>query len=298
MANIATLSNTFVVVGTDETCEVTVAALETLISNAGDSYFGDSANWSSIQVEYRSTTGKQREVCTIDPSSPTGIFKVSAKARQEGWVIHEIRIRDFDGDIYKVKKADMVAADYNEPLVSGPAIEEWSHTVSPVGLVHNGNPDPLYFRVLGQQFTHSGTGTYNVDRIHIRLQKGGSPTSTYKLYIAPDNDRGNPIYTSTAYNSSDVPTVADYVQFEIPGVTLTDGVKYMFYIRTESGGVQDSSNYIMAFGDYQNGGNSYRNSSYGVIDGNDLYANGLAGLDAMSVSGIYDFDFKIFGSEN
>lgn len=120
MANIATLSNVSIAPDTDETCTINVTSLASKISGLGDSYFADSANWSSIQVEYRSSTGKQREVVSIDPSSPTGTFKVSLKARSEAWVIHEIRVRDFDGDFYAVKKADMIAADYDEPTITGP----------------------------------------------------------------------------------------------------------------------------------------------------------------------------------
>jgi hypothetical protein len=100
MANIVTLLNASPVIDTDETCEVTVAALESKITALGDSYFGDSANWSSIQVQYRSTTGRQKETVSMDVVLPTssGVFRVSAKARQEGWVISSIRVYDFDGD--------------------------------------------------------------------------------------------------------------------------------------------------------------------------------------------------------
>jgi hypothetical protein len=119
MANIVSL-NTSIVVDTDETCTLNVSNLATLIQGS-DAYFGDSSNWSAVQVEYRSSTSRQREIITINPTVGTGIFRVSAKARQEGWVIHEIRVRDFDGDIYKVKKSDMIVTDYDEPTISGGA---------------------------------------------------------------------------------------------------------------------------------------------------------------------------------
>jgi hypothetical protein len=124
MGSIVSLSNTSIAIDTNETCTLDINNLKTLISNAGDAYFGDSANWSLVQIEFRSTTGKQREVVTINPTVGTGTFKVSAKARVEGWVIHEIRVKDFDGDFYAVKKADMIATDYDEPTISSGAIIE------------------------------------------------------------------------------------------------------------------------------------------------------------------------------
>jgi hypothetical protein len=120
MGNIVTLA-TSITANTDESCTLTVANLETLISNAGDTYFADSANWSNVRIEYRSSTGRQREMVVMTPASPSGIFKVSEKARQEQWNIEKIVISDFDGDFYVVKKADMAPTDYDEPTISAVA---------------------------------------------------------------------------------------------------------------------------------------------------------------------------------
>ena len=121
MGNIVTLA-TSIAANSDESCTLTVANLETLISNAGDAYFADSANWSNVRIEYRSSTGRQREMVVMTPASPSGIFKVSEKARQEQWNIEKIVISDYDGDFYVVKKADMAPTDYDEPTISAPVI--------------------------------------------------------------------------------------------------------------------------------------------------------------------------------
>lgn len=230
MANIVTLLNASPVIDTDETCEVTVAALETLISNAGDSYFGDSANWSSIQVEYRSTTGKQREVVSMSVVLPTssGTFRVSAKARVEGWVIHEIRVKDFDGDFYAVKKADMVPADYNEPTISSGAPATIIDHMT--GITLEENPHTSTGDDFVQSFAYtSGSGTYDVNSVDVKIstsnRSGGVVAAIYTHPTA-----GAPIATSAEYNALDGESQTEINLAFSSAVTLTDGSLYFLRI--------------------------------------------------------------------
>jgi hypothetical protein len=216
MGNIVTLTSP-IAIDTDETCEVTIAALESKITALGDSYFADSANWSSIQVEYRSATGRQREVVIIkDIITPTssGTFRVSAQARQEGWTIHEIRVKDFDGDFYAVKKADMIAADYTEePTIdSGVVVNSYPFTTDMTGatfgtydsaqiegftpvlvtpsnskLLFNGNPFEYYSPSL------IGTGTHYVFRSDEYLTINPSTQTIQINYTVDDIDLGSDV---------------------------------------------------------------------------------------------------------
>lgn len=246
MANIATLLNTSPVIDTDETCEITVLALEAKISGLGDTYFGDSANWSSIQVEYRSGTGRQREVVTMDVVSPTssGTFRVSAQARQEAWVIHEIRVKDFDGDFYAVKKADMIPADYNEPTISSGAPAVFIDHITAISLVENTHS--IAGDDFVQSFTHtSGSGTYDVNSIDIILRQSNMTGDIQiGLYSAPT---GGAPFIATNPLTVDAYTVAQEVNLAFASpYTLTDGVTYFLRVESVSMGGPGPANWSVS----------------------------------------------------
>ena len=235
MANIATLLNTSPVIDTDETCEITVLALEAKISGLGDTYFGDSANWSSIQVEYRSGTGRQREVVTMDVVSPTssGTFRVSAQARQEAWVIHEIRVKDFDGDFYAVKKADMIPADYNEPTISsgapvgGTLINAWDGVSNDFQATAG---ESLAYEFI-QSFTPSSN--MNISDIDVVLQnqslQGNFEIAIKSVYNGADLETSNATAIGLVNATNEI-----NVAFSSFATTLLSGTKYYLVIRSVS----------------------------------------------------------------
>ena len=81
---------------------------------SADSYFSDSDNWNKVILKYKSSEGKQYEVVEFNAtlSSPTGIFSVSEKARDE-FEIQTLEIIDFDGGIFIVPRGALTAAEFD-----------------------------------------------------------------------------------------------------------------------------------------------------------------------------------------
>ena len=79
-----------------------------------DVYYSDDTNWKSVQLNYRSSVGKQSTAVKFDPAaSPcVGNFSVSSRAR-DVFQIHEIVIKDFDGGTLKISRADLIVADFD-----------------------------------------------------------------------------------------------------------------------------------------------------------------------------------------
>lgn len=261
MGNIVTLA-TSITVNSDESCTLTVANLETLISNAGDAYFADSANWANVRIEYRSSTGRQREMVVMTPASPSGIFKVSEKARQEQWNIEKIVISDFDGDFYVVKKADMAPTDYDEPTISAPVLS--SNMLSP-DFTETFDTVRDYWALNGTS-SISG-GVLNSGEINI----GNNPDPTQMTYVGNEiyiDFSGTPFtgivpnlvenygYTNNYTNGDSLTMTFDIANYNAPTFVGTPSTSQTFaYLRSGDGddaigAVSSTSTVISGTGQY------------------------------------------------
>jgi hypothetical protein len=119
------------------------AALALLIA---DAYYADEDNWKEVVLNYKSSTGKQKEIVKFDASlaSPAGNFAVSLKAR-DVFEIHKIVIKDFDGGSFEVPRSALTTAEFDVDMGApvGPPIDyiDWDiytfgvHTLGPEGFI-------------------------------------------------------------------------------------------------------------------------------------------------------------------
>lgn len=206
MGNIVTLAAS-IIVDTGETLSVNKGNLATAIGNAGDTYFNNQLNWSSIEVEYRSTTGKQREIVKIDAAASTGTFQVSATARIEGWLFTSIRVKDFDGDSYILKRSDLAGADYDDTAILSAS-------------------SPVYYNndfssgAASYEFTSSGM-SFDIPNGELVYTHGSSATGTYTVLVQDDTNGYADItaaaYVPTSSLTSDFSVDVNMSDISIPG---------------------------------------------------------------------------------
>ena len=97
------------------------AALAALPSVAADSYFSDSANWSHVEIFYKSDTGNQFRVVKFDTTQliPLSSFYVSLSAK-DVFLIQKIVINDFDGDEFKLTRNQLTVAEFDIDMTPPP----------------------------------------------------------------------------------------------------------------------------------------------------------------------------------
>jgi hypothetical protein len=85
---------------------------------AADDYFNNAQNWSKIIITYKSSIGSQYELVEFDATLPIleGIFLASDKAR-DSFEVQHIEIVDFDGGIFTINRADLIATDFDLTFV-------------------------------------------------------------------------------------------------------------------------------------------------------------------------------------
>ena len=95
------------------------SALAAVTMVAADSYFSQLSNWKYIELVYRSSIGKQKEIMKFNAllSSPTANFLVSLKAK-DVFQIRKIVIKDFDGGSFEIPRSALNAAEFDVSLVS------------------------------------------------------------------------------------------------------------------------------------------------------------------------------------
>ena len=269
---------------------------------AADNYFKNTLNWKSVEITMTSTGGQSETMifdCDNLDATVTTDFLISDSARNV-WKVTKVIVFDFDGGRIRLSTKDgqLVESDFNFDLT--PVIEEYVEIASTATQAWISNTGVGFFKFAGQQFTHTGTGTYTSSRIEARFAVQGSPTHLFDFHLAPDTDRGNPILSIIGLNAADV-VDNTYHSFDISSTVLTDGVKYFWYIIAHnpdhSGGVMDGSNRLGLMGE-QSSGNSYRNTNYAFTVENGQYANGFADIIGASMTVAGDWDFKVYGEED
>ena len=88
-----------------------------LAAIVADAYYADEDNWKEVVLNYKSSTGNQKEIVKFDASlaSPTANFAVSLKAK-DVFEIHKIVIKDFDGGSIVIPRSALVVADFDVTL--------------------------------------------------------------------------------------------------------------------------------------------------------------------------------------
>lgn len=97
----------------------------------------------------------------------------------------------------------------------------------------------------GQTFSHtSGDGTYNVDRISVRLRQASAPAQNITVSLRDSWD-GTVLGTATIASSA-ISGSMQWHDFDFSGVTLTDGAAYTIRVESDSaaGGVYLASNSV------------------------------------------------------
>jgi hypothetical protein len=100
-----------------------------LISNhvvSSNSMFSTSSNWKEVYINYKSSEGNQRVRVNFDSKDnfQTGIFSVSERAR-DNFIVESLVIVDLDGEILKVNRSDLNAADFDVDLFTDSESEEF-----------------------------------------------------------------------------------------------------------------------------------------------------------------------------
>ena len=89
-------------------------ALDVFVSN--DTYFSDQNNWKYVTVNYKTTTGNQRERVVFEVSKSGNIsnssFEVSTKARNI-WEVENVTILDFDKGDFILDRSQLVTSDFD-----------------------------------------------------------------------------------------------------------------------------------------------------------------------------------------
>ena len=86
-------------------------------------FWSNSANWQSVTFQYADATGNQSAAMDFDMATLHSFFRVSPKARRNGWVCTKIVIEDFDGGELTIFRASFPTAVEFDITVSGGA---WS----------------------------------------------------------------------------------------------------------------------------------------------------------------------------
>lgn len=91
-----------------------------LINNhivAASSRFSDVNNWKEVYINYKSSVGNQRVLVNfdIDDNFQTGIFSVSAKARNS-FIVESLVIVDLDGEVLKIDRSDLNTSHFDIDL--------------------------------------------------------------------------------------------------------------------------------------------------------------------------------------
>lgn len=88
--------------------------------------FSDFSNWKDVYINYVSAEGNQRIVVGFDANDgfQSGTFSASERAR-DSFIVQNIMIVDFDGEILKVNRSDLNVLDFDIQLTSGSESEEF-----------------------------------------------------------------------------------------------------------------------------------------------------------------------------
>lgn len=118
--------------GTPASFSLDKVALKALVS---DSYYMDENNWKKVVMMYESSSGGQKVKAQFNAAltTPTGAFKVSARAR-DAFNIKEIIIYDYDGGYYVIPRSALTVSEFDISLVpQGPtlAINQTSAVIIP-----------------------------------------------------------------------------------------------------------------------------------------------------------------------
>lgn len=89
-------------------------ALASLSLVSSDSYFSDSSNWSKVLIQYKSSTGSQKEVLQFDATlaSPISQFLVSDKAL-DIFQVQKIVIVDFDSGFLIIPRSALTTSEFD-----------------------------------------------------------------------------------------------------------------------------------------------------------------------------------------
>jgi hypothetical protein len=219
-------------------------ALVALGSVAADPYFSDSANWKSVQFNYKSSVGSQRKVVKFNASqnSPTSKFLVSARGR-DVFLIQKIVIKDFDGGTFEVQSSELTTAEFDVDVTVVPPSSSALYTRNFVTLnsqqgyevISGSSSSPLAFFPSGTEFTcaFGATNTYSNNDI----AGFGLPNGTYKLKIYITSFSSTEMFRSMtlgllnsgvniSYNAL-LAAVGSFVEVTITGSNLLGSLYYL-----------------------------------------------------------------------
>ena len=225
-------------------------------------YFSDTANWSKVILNYKSSDRNQFHIVTFDATqeSPTGVFFASEKA-SDVFEIISINIVDFDNGIFRIAPTELVTDDFkidynaNGSASTGTALLGISNMN--LGMVMQLDAsDPTKILITSNGTTGStagGKSTY-----HMVVDSNGNYNENYskylldtkiKTYVVSDdgskiwvvgqfnlifNEQALPAYTTgTGFTSDqvrvleiDTATGTITHKFDIPDSTDGDGMTY------------------------------------------------------------------------
>jgi hypothetical protein len=77
-----------------------------------DAYYADEDNWKEVVLNYKSSTGKQKEIIKFDATLalPISNFKTSVKSLDD-FEIHNIIIKDFDNGSFKIPRSALTSPE-------------------------------------------------------------------------------------------------------------------------------------------------------------------------------------------
>lgn len=216
--------------GTPSTFTLNKADLALVASVAASPYYSVLANWKTVTMIFKSTTGNQSKKVTFDASesSPTAPFATSLRSL-EIFYIQSILIQDFDGGSFPIQRSALNVAEFDIDFTP----------VSPyLGLVVRDFSQALPSTITGESFVsgssvsgvgiaggllklaYSGTGQdqYILDIAAGVIDDSGSGSISYNLRIHFDSltvEEGNRFVIN--------PLVAGQFNMVISATDITNG---------------------------------------------------------------------------
>lgn len=203
-----------------------------------DLYFQDDANWKTVVMKYKSTTGNQSKKVIFDATkaSPVGTLHLSVKALSD-FEVKEILIYDFDGGVHSIPRSALTASEFDISLggATGSALL-WDTINNPAALATSGNGE-LHRTDAGNQL-----GTNPIAYNSIKKVGDFTFSGVYKHGVGPGTRQslvGLSKITPTAYGVQAAGygiifqdgNIAHIWDVASANVSLVDGQSYNFEIK-------------------------------------------------------------------
>ena len=80
-------------------------------TSISDDHFKNELNWEKVCLVYMSPDKKQKQIVLLKDDFSRGFYQASERSKSGKWTLEEIRISDFDGEIYVLKRPSIPSVE-------------------------------------------------------------------------------------------------------------------------------------------------------------------------------------------